>query len=203
MAINSPLTIAAQSGKTRLRKSLKLWQVVMMGLAYLTPMTVFDTFGIVSGISDGHVPASYLLALAGVLFTAISYGKLVRQFPEAGSAYTYAQKSINPHVGFMVGWSSLLDYLFLPMINVLLAKIYLSALFPEVPPWVWVVTFVAILTAANLKSVNPLLTSIPCLCWCKSPSWWCLSSRWFRDCIKEKALAPSGHFSRLSARTRT
>jgi len=47
-----------------------------------------------------------------VLFTAISYGKLVRQFPEAGSAYTYAQKSIGPHVGFMVGWSSLLDYLF-------------------------------------------------------------------------------------------
>ncbi|EPH4992632.1 APC family permease [Escherichia coli] len=154
MAINPPLNIAAQPGKTRLRKSLKLWQVVMMGLAYLTPMTVFDTFGIVSGISDGHVPASYLLALAGVLFTAISYGKLVRQFPEAGSAYTYAQKSINPHVGFMVGWSSLLDYLFLPMINVLLAKIYLSALFPEVAPWVWVVTFVAILTAANLKSVN-------------------------------------------------
>ena len=43
MAINSPLNIAAQPGKTRLRKSLKLWQVVMMGLAYLTPMTVFDT----------------------------------------------------------------------------------------------------------------------------------------------------------------
>ncbi len=26
MAINSPLNIAAQPGKTRLRKSLKLWQ---------------------------------------------------------------------------------------------------------------------------------------------------------------------------------
>lgn len=154
MAANTSLDISSAAGKPRLRKSLKLWQVVMMGLAYLTPMTVFDTFGIVSGISNGHVPASYLLALAGVLFTAISYGKLVRQFPEAGSAYTYAQKSISPHVGFMVGWSSLLDYLFLPMINVLLAKIYLSALFPEVPPWVWVVGFVAILTAANIKSVN-------------------------------------------------
>lgn len=80
MAINSPLNIAAQPGKTRLRKSLKLWQVVMMGLAYLTPMTVFDTFGIVSGISDGHVPASYLLALAGVLFTAISYGNWFASF---------------------------------------------------------------------------------------------------------------------------
>lgn len=118
--------------RTQLRKSLKLWQIVMIGLAYLTPMTVFDTFGIVSGISQGHVPTAYLLALAGVLFTAISYGKLVRQFPTAGSAYTYAQRAINPHVGFMVGWSSLLDYLFLPMINALLAKIYLTALFPEV-----------------------------------------------------------------------
>ncbi|OUC37169.1 Putrescine importer PuuP [Enterobacter sp. J49] len=154
MATNTSLDSPGMTGRTRLRSSLKLWQVVMMGLAYLTPMTVFDTFGIVSGISDGHVPASYLLALAGVMFTAISYGKLVRQFPEAGSAYTYAQKSIGPHVGFMVGWSSLLDYLFLPMINVLLAKIYLSAMFPDVPPWVWVVGFVTILTLANLKSVN-------------------------------------------------
>lgn len=117
-------------------------------------MTVFDTFGIVSGLTDGHVPTSYLLALAGVLFTAISYGKLVRQFPTAGSAYTYAQKAINPHVGFLVGWSSLLDYLFLPMINTLLAKIYLTALFPEVPPRVWVVGFVILITAINLKSVN-------------------------------------------------
>lgn len=154
MATNTSLDSPGMAGRTRLRSTLKLWQVVMMGLAYLTPMTVFDTFGIVSGISDGHVPASYLLALAGVMFTAISYGKLVRQFPEAGSAYTYTQKSIGPHVGFMVGWSSLLDYLFLPMINVLLAKIYLSAMFPDVPPWVWVVGFVTILTLANLKSVN-------------------------------------------------
>ena len=101
MAINSPLNIAAQPGKTRLRKSLKLWQVVMMGLAYLTPMTVFDTFGIVSGISDGHVPASYLLALAGVLFTAISYGQTGSVSGGRFGLYLRA-KSINPHVGFMV-----------------------------------------------------------------------------------------------------
>lgn len=66
MSTNSSVDLAAQPGKAQLRKSLKLWQVVVMGLAYLTPMTVFDTFGIVSGISNGHVPASYLLALAGV-----------------------------------------------------------------------------------------------------------------------------------------
>ena len=82
----------------------------MMGLAYMQPMTLFDTFGIVSGLTDGHVATAYAFALIAILFTAVSYGKLVRRFPSAGSAYTYAQKAISPHVGFMVGWSSLLDY---------------------------------------------------------------------------------------------
>jgi putrescine importer len=140
----------------RLKRSLKLWQVVMMGLAYMTPMVVFDTFGIVSGITDGHVPTAYILALAAMLFTAASYGKLVKVFPQAGSAYTYTQKTISPHIGFLVGWSSLLDYLFLPMVNALLTRIYLSALFPEVPSWIWVVFFVGIVTYLNLRSVNVL-----------------------------------------------
>lgn len=139
-----------------LKRSLKLWQIVMMGLAYMTPMVVFDTFGIVSGITGGHVPTAYIVALVGMLFTAASYGKLVKVFPAAGSAYTYTQKAINPHVGFLVGWSSLLDYLFLPMVNALLTKIYLTALFPGVPTWIWVVLFVAIVTILNLRSVNVL-----------------------------------------------
>ena len=154
MAANASLDISSEAGKPRLRKSLKLWQVVVMGLAYLTPMSVFDTFGIVSGISNGHVPASYILALAGVLFTAISYGKLVRQFPEAGSAYTYAQKSISPHVGFMVGWSSWLDYLLSPMVNIILAVIYLEALFPDINHWVWVIGLTAFMTAVNLRGAR-------------------------------------------------
>ena len=38
-----------------LKKSLKLWHVVIMGLAYLTPMAVFDTFGIVTWQIDRNV----------------------------------------------------------------------------------------------------------------------------------------------------
>lgn len=140
----------------KLKRSLSLWQVVIMGLAYMTPMVVFDTFGIVSGETNGHVPAAYVIALIGMLFTAVSYGKLVRVFPQAGSAYTYTQKAMNRHLGFLVGWSSLLDYLFLPMVNALLTKLYLNALFPSVPDFIWVLVFVGIVTLLNLRSVNVL-----------------------------------------------
>ncbi|PWB34350.1 Putrescine importer PuuP [Pseudomonas sp. SDI] len=149
-----PVLSDTTSPPTQLRKTLNLWQVVIIGLAYLTPMTVFDTFGIVSGVTGGHVPSAYVLALLGILFTAVSYGILVRRFPESGSAYTYTRKAINSHVGFLVGWSSLLDYLFLPMVNALLAKLYLAVLFPEVPAWAWVVGFVAIMTLINVRSIN-------------------------------------------------
>ncbi|WP_439212346.1 APC family permease [Duffyella gerundensis] len=144
---------AAPQG-AHLKKTLTLLPVVMIGLAYMQPMTLFDTFGIVSGLTDGHVATAYAFALIAILFTAVSYGKLVRRFPSAGSAYTYAQKSISPHVGFMVGWSSLLDYLIMPMINILLAKIYFEALVPAVPSWIFVVALVGFMTLSNLKGIK-------------------------------------------------
>ncbi|MEG0101692.1 MAG: putrescine/proton symporter PlaP, partial [Citrobacter sp.] len=146
--------VTPNTSRVELRKTLTLVPVVMMGLAYMQPMTLFDTFGIVSGLTDGHVPTAYAFALIAILFTALSYGKLVRRYPSAGSAYTYAQKSISPTVGFMVGWSSLLDYLFAPMINILLAKIYFEALVPSIPSWVFVIALVAFMTAFNLRSLK-------------------------------------------------
>ncbi|WNS78526.1 APC family permease [Domibacillus sp. DTU_2020_1001157_1_SI_ALB_TIR_016] len=143
-----------QAGRVELKRSLKLSHLILMGLAYMTPMVVFDTFGIVSEMTNGHVPTAYILALAAMLLTAVSYKKMIQVYPTAGSAYTYTQKSINPHLGFMVGWAALMDYLFLPMVNALIFQIYLSSIFPAVPEWIWIVGFVAVVTLLNLLSVN-------------------------------------------------
>ncbi|MET3289243.1 UNVERIFIED_CONTAM: putrescine importer [Brevibacillus sp. OAP136] len=137
-----------------LKRSLGLWQIVMLGMGWMTPMIVFDTFGIASGLSDGLVPLSYIVALVAMLFTAISYGKMVQVFPSAGSSYTYTQKTMGSHLAFLVGWSSLLDYLLIPMISALLIQIYCTAIFPDVPHWVWIVGYVVIATAINIWSVN-------------------------------------------------
>ncbi|MGO0059309.1 APC family permease [Brevibacillus fluminis] len=138
----------------QLNRSLRLWHIVLIGLGYMAPMAVFDTFGIVAEVTDGHVPAAYVLTLVAILFTASSYGKMVQVYPTAGSAYTYTSRTINPHVGFLVGWSALLDYLFLPMINALLTKIYLSAAFPDVPGWIWIVGFVLFITVVNIWNIK-------------------------------------------------
>ena len=79
---------------------------------------------------------------------------MIRRYPSSGSAYTYAQKSIHPNVGFMVGWSSWLDYLLSPMVNIILAGIYLDALFPSVNHWIWVIVLTAFMTGVNLRGAR-------------------------------------------------
>lgn len=146
--------ISGTQSAAKLQKTLGLWHIIIIGLAYIQPMTLFDTFGLVSEESHYHVPTSYIIALIAILFTSISYGHMIRRYPSSGSAYTYAQKSIHPNVGFMVGWSSWLDYLLSPMVNIILAVIYLEALFPNVNHWVWVVGLTAFMTAVNLRGAR-------------------------------------------------
>jgi putrescine importer len=131
-----------------------MWAIVGLGLGYMTPMTVFDTFGLVSDATNSVVPLAYLVALVAMVFTAISYGRMTRVYPSAGSAFTYTSEVIHPNVGFMVGWSSLLDYLLLPMVNAVIGRIYFESFFPDAPSWVFVVIYVGIITAFNLFSIK-------------------------------------------------
>jgi len=136
------------------KKVLTLLPVVLFGLAYMVPLTVFTTYGIVSQLTKGMLPMAYIVTLLTMLFTAYSYGRMVKAYPYAGSAYTYAQKSLNPHVGFFAGWVLLLDYLFLPMINYLVIGIYLNAEFPTVPVWIWIIIAVLIVTFINIRGIK-------------------------------------------------
>lgn len=137
-----------------LQKTLLLGHIIVIGLAYIQPMTLFDTFGMVSEASGQHVPTSYFFALLAVLFTALSYGNMIRRYPSSGSAYTYVQRAIHPNAGFMVGWSSLLDYILSPMVNILLAVIYLKDFFPEVNQWIWVIGLAGLTTWVNLRGIK-------------------------------------------------
>lgn len=140
--------------RTELRKSLTLYQLVLFGLAYMTPMIVFGTYGVLAETTNGFVPTSYLVALIAMLFTAYSYGRMVKAFPVAGSAYTYTRRSIGSHFGFMIGWTVLLDYFFLPMVIWLIGSSFLHAAFPGIPIWTWIIAFIALTTLINLIGIQ-------------------------------------------------
>lgn len=137
----------------KLERALGLWSVVLFGLAYMTPMVVFGTFGVLASASQGTTAMAYLVASVAILLTATSYGVMARVYPVSGSAYTYARKSMSPSIGFLVGWAVLLDYFFLPMVIWLIGAAYLTSAFPAIAPWVWILAFIALTTAVNVVGI--------------------------------------------------
>ena len=144
---------------TTLTPHLRLRGVVLFGLAYMAPLIVLGTYGIVADTTSGTVPTAYILATVAMLFTAASYGRMAAEYPVSGSAYTYVRKAIDSRVGFLVGWAVLLDYFFLPMVIWLIGAAYMSAEFPAVPSWVWVLGFIVLTTVLNVLGIRVAVTA--------------------------------------------
>jgi amino acid transporter len=138
----------------RLKRSLGTPSLLLFGLAYMLPLAVFTTYGLVTETTGGHLAGAYLVTTIAMLFTAGSYASMVRAYPVAGSAYTYTQRTFGRHLGFLTGWTLLLDYLALPLLNYLVIGIYLNAAFPAVPAWVWVVASVVVVTLLNVIGIT-------------------------------------------------
>ncbi len=137
-----------------MNRTLTLLPVVLFGISFMALGTVFSTYGVAAQISHGMVAGAYILATIVMLFTAYSYGQMAKAFPVAGSAYTYTQKSINPYVGFLVGWSILMDYLLIPMVNYLLFGIFYHAAFPTIPSYIWILSMLSLVTIVNIRGIK-------------------------------------------------
>lgn len=150
-------------------RSMGVPTLVFFGLAYMVPMTVFTTYGIVNEVTGGFLASAYAITLAAMLFTAGSYALLGRKIRSAGSAYAYAREGLGGGVGFLTGWTVMIDYILLPMLNYLLIGLYLAERFPQVPAWVFSMLALVLVTALNIigitvvKSANVVLVVLQVL----------------------------------------
>ncbi|MGH9616898.1 MAG: hypothetical protein ACRD28_09175 [Acidobacteriaceae bacterium] len=117
---------------------MTLSDLVFYGMVLVQPTAAIPMFGVTEQLSNGYSVCTYLAAMLAMVITAISYGRMAAVYPVAGSAYTYVGKSINPYLGFLVGWSMLLQYVLVPMlvvvwISVALHSRYIGA--PQIHGW--------------------------------------------------------------------
>ena len=137
-----------------LKRVLNLRNLVFFGISYLAPTVIFNQYGVLTQITQGMMALSTLITILAVMFTAYSYTQMVKIYPVAGSAYTYVQRAINPHLGFLTGWVVLLDYILIPLVCYLTVGLYMNRFVPQVPVWVWIVVSVAAMTAINIIGIK-------------------------------------------------
>ena len=150
--MSSEVTTSVET-EGHLKRALGVPALVLFGMVYMVPLTVYTTYGIVTQLTGGRLSVAYLVTLAAMVFTARSYARMSAAFPVAGSTYAYTQRTFGAPVGFLAGWSLLLDYLFLPMLNYLVIGIYLEAAIPAVPAWVFVLASIVLVTVLNIVGI--------------------------------------------------
>ncbi|GAB2930413.1 APC family permease [Rhodococcus aerolatus] len=145
----------AQFGyKQELRRTLSTTDLVVYGLVFMVLIAPWAIFGVVYNASSGMVPLVYLIGLVAMIFTALSYAQMSRAFPIAGSVYAYVGRGLHPNVGFLAGWTILLDYLLIPTLLYVFAAESMSGVFPAVPKPVWIVLFLVVNTAVNYIGIS-------------------------------------------------
>src|SRR5579871_1720641 len=132
---------AAPAAGPRLRRTLTLSDLILYGIIVIQPVAPMSVFGVLSNRGHGHVVTTILIAMVGMLFTAISYGRMARVYPSAGSAFTYVGQEINPVLGYVTGWSMVMDYMLNPMICIIWVSQQAHVFAPAIPYWAWAVFF--------------------------------------------------------------
>ena len=142
------------AGIPGLRRSLKLRHLVLYGIIIIQPTAPMSIYGVVSNVAGGQVVTTILIAMVAMLFTAVSYGRMARIYPSAGSAYTYVAKELHPLLGYIVGWAMLMDYVLNPIICTVWCSVACNELAPSIPFAAWALAFVLVFTGLNLRGVQ-------------------------------------------------
>jgi len=137
-----------------LTRRLGGFSAALFGLAYICPTSVISTFGILATGTGGGVACAYLIATTAILLTAISYARMAAYYPQAGSAYAYVLRTVNPSAAFLVGWVLALDYFFVPMVICLFTAKAFEVVLPTVSYRVWVLVIACSTTFTNLLGIK-------------------------------------------------
>jgi len=137
-----------------LRRTLTLWDLILYGVIVLQPVAPMSAFGALSERGRGHVVTAILIAMVAMLATAISYGRMARVYPSAGSAFTYVAQEIHPSIGYITGWSMVMDYIVNPLICTIWCAGQAHEFAPGLPVWGWKIFFAVVFTLLNLQGIK-------------------------------------------------
>jgi amino acid transporter len=142
------------SSTAKLRRALGLWDLILYGVIVIQPTAPMSVFGVLSNRGRGHVVTAILIAMVAMLFTAISYGRMARAYPSAGSAFTYVGREINPALGYITGWSMVMDYMLNPIICIIWVSQQAHVFAPAIPYWMWAVFMALLFTGLNILGIR-------------------------------------------------
>ena len=112
----SPDELIATSKKSELKKTLNVFDLIVIGIGAVVGTGIFTIIGTAiqggpEGVGAGSaIIISMVLAAIACVFSALCYSEIAAMIPVAGSAYTYTYATMGEFMAWMVGWILVLEY---------------------------------------------------------------------------------------------
>ena len=142
------------SRESGLNKGLSKAQVVMIGLGGAIGTGLFMGSGIAIHYAGPAVIISYMIAAFAAVVMVFSLSEMAVVHPTAGSFGVYAETYLNPWAGFMVRYTYWIAQVIAIGGEAVAAGVYMTFWFPDVPVWMWSLSFAVVLLYVNSRSVG-------------------------------------------------
>ncbi len=93
-----------------LRKSLSWPHLMALGVGAIVGTGIYTLIGQGAGLAGPGVMLSFVIAGLVCVCAAFAYAEMATMIPASGSAYTYSYSVLGELLGWIVGWSLILEY---------------------------------------------------------------------------------------------
>lgn len=137
-----------------LKKTLGPFMLWGLGVGYVISGNYFGwNLGLAEGGSLGAAIAIFFVILMYITFT-FSYTEMACAIPRAGGAFSYAERGLGKHLGFLAGMSQNIEFIFAPPAIASAIGAYFSLFFPELNVlWIGIIAYF-IFTGLNIAGLE-------------------------------------------------
>ncbi len=97
-------------GSHHLKQTLSWPHLMALGVGAIIGTGIYTLIGVGAGQAGPAVILSFGVAGAVCAFAALCYAEMATLMPQAGSAYAYSYAGMGELVGWIIGWSLILEY---------------------------------------------------------------------------------------------
>lgn len=145
---------------TEVKRSLKTRHLSMIALGGSIGTGLFVASGsAISTAGPGGAMLAYTAIGIMVYFLMTSLGEMATYMPVSGSFSTYANKFIDPAVGFALGWNYWFNWAITLAVDLSTTAIIVHFWLPTIPGWIISLFFLVIIFMINIVSVKTFAES--------------------------------------------
>ncbi|WP_322095459.1 amino acid permease [Paraburkholderia bannensis] len=137
-----------------LHRGLEERHVSLMALGAAIGVGLFLGSATAIRLAGPAILISYIVCGLAIFIIMRALGEMAVVNPVAGSFSRYAHDHIGPLAGYLTGWTYWFMWIVTCMAEITAVGVYMHVWYPDVPNWIWALSALVIMGAANFIAVK-------------------------------------------------